>query len=319
MQDTLKKVGFYLQQNPKYNMCFRLKIWQLLIQSIITLISGLLSITTTKDCSSPIHVFLLGLFGIYITGVSLNFFMCFGRSCEAYGAEYCASSFKFCMRGLNAIYLPLYWGFCITEFVWYVLGLYWYHQGGDCSSAFSSGYSASIGFIAFYFILLLLYAIGFLVFMCYIKRTNVPEPKSPEKPPEANLGPRPFTADNTAGNQNPGYYQDPYYSQGPPNDFSQYPDPRFGQGGQYPDPRYGQGGQGYPDPRYDQGGNGYPGYNDPNNFGGHPQNVQGDPRYNTGYMTNQRPDLGPGNFYNTNPLSPPGQYDNQRDYRNYGP
>lgn len=326
MQDTLKKVGFCLQNNPRTTRIMRLKIWQILVQSVLSLITGLLSVSNPGYCSSPLPVFLLGLFGIYIAGVTLNFFVCFGRSCEYYGTDGCASSFKFCMRGVNFIYLPLYWLFCILEFIWYVLGAYWYARQGDCSSAFSSGYNAAIGLIGFYFVMLMLYFIGFIVFLCYLKYKEVEKPEVTVKEQDP-VPPQP--AENTNPQQD--YYNNnPNFNQGYPNDGRQYPrnygnerqnyPENYGDGRQQYPEHYGNGRQQYPenygDGRYPDGrqnygnpdyGNGrYPGQDygpsDPNRF-------NQDPRYNTDFI--QNPQRDPGNFYNTNPLDPPRPFDNQ--------
>lgn len=308
MQDTLKKVGFCLQNNPRTTRLMRLKIWQILVQSVLSLITGLLSVSNPGDCSSPLPVFLLGLFGIYITGLSLNFFVCFGRSCEYYGTDGCASSFKFCMRGVNFMYLPLYWLFCIIEFIWYVLGAYWYTRQGDCSSAFSSGYNAAIGLIGFYFVMLILYFIGFIVFLCYLKYKEVAKPEVTVK----DLDPvPPQPAENTGNPQQSYYNTNPNFNQRYPDD-RQYPenygDSRQQYPGNYGDGRFPNGRQNYgnPDDRQNYGNGRYPGQDygpsDPNRF-------NQDPRYNTDFM--QNPQRDPGNFYNTNPLASPRPFDNQ--------
>ena len=84
MLETFKKAGFWVQNNPRTMFCIRFKILQLLIQSILALVTGVLSISNRGQCSVPINVFLLGLFGSYITAIGLNFIVCSGRCCENY-------------------------------------------------------------------------------------------------------------------------------------------------------------------------------------------------------------------------------------------
>lgn len=192
MQESLKKFGYCMQNNPKVTKCFRLKIFQLILHSIIALVTGILTVNKKVQCSAPIAVFLLGVFGTYIAGIGLNFFVCFGRSCEYYGTDYCRRPFKLCMNGLNFVYIPLYFVFCVVEFVWYVLGGYWYSMNSDCSKEFSNGYNATIGLLAFYFILLLLYLIAFISFICYLKFREIDEPKPQENVPNKQ-------PDNTVG------------------------------------------------------------------------------------------------------------------------
>ena len=280
MQETLKKAGFFFQNHPKATLCVRLKIWQVLLQSILALVTGILSVSSPGSCSSPLNVFLLGLFGIYIVGLSLNFFVCCGRCCENFGIEKCRHPFNLCMRGINYLYLPLYWAFCAIEFIWYILGAYWASNKGDCGNAYSTGYQATIGLIAFYFVLLLIYILCFSGFICYVKFNDIPAPKPPEKN-DPNL---PVPADNTAGNFPPGYYNnDPRYNQGhgfPPPEYQN--DPRYNQGHGFPPPENQNNPGGFYNNRPPEYGNtvvnysGYPNQNDP-------RYIQQDPRAQTGY------------------------------------
>ena len=192
MQESLKKLGYCYQNNPKMAKCFRLKIIQLILHSVIALVTGILTVNKKVQCSAPIAVFLLGVFGTYIAGIGLNFFVCFGRTFEYYGTDYCKRPFKLCMNGLGFVYIPLYFVFCVIEFIWYVLGGYWYAMKSDCSDEFSNGYNATIGLLAFYFILLLLYIIAFIAFFCYLKFNQIEEPKAQENIPNK-------PAENTAG------------------------------------------------------------------------------------------------------------------------
>jgi hypothetical protein len=271
MQETVKKFGFCLQNHPRSTRILRLKIFQLIIQGVIALVTGLATVNKSDNCSVPIPVFLLGLFGTYIAGIALNFTVCFGRCCEYYGTDDCMRSFKLWMRGVNYIYLPLYCVFCVIEFIWYVLGAYWYYLKGDCDSQFSTGYSMSIGLVAFYFILLFIYLVVFVAILCYLRCNEVETPKPEEKKPAENtLDPRlqaqgwdpqrPAFAQNDpryAADYNPGSYAQPYDNQPyyPQEPVPQPYDPRFAQG--YP-------GYNVPDNAR------YPNYEGMQNYNNHP-------------------------------------------------
>jgi hypothetical protein len=226
------------------------------------------------------------------------------------------------MRGLNMVYFPLYFVFCVAEFIWYVFGAYWYSVGGDCSSQFSNGYSATIGLVAFYFILLMIYLVGFFVFLCYLRSADVPQPKPPEEvsKPQGDPAGQPNPADNTVGlpsenrgNENrPGF--DPRYNQGYPTDPNFYPPNQYRNDPNYSQPNGFPNYQNYPnneqfDPRYPENLQ----YNNPSD----PQNrFQPDPRrYDNEANPNQYPrddrGLNPSNSQNPFRGNPDRQYDNQ--------
>ena len=280
MQESLKKFGFCFDNNPKCSKFFHLKVIQLVLHSIIALVSGVLIVNKSSTCSVPISIFLLGIFGTTMSAVIMNFFMCTGRCCEYFGPEDCSKGFKKYMRGLNMVYFPLYFVFCVAEFIWYVFGAYWYSIGGDCSSKFSNGLSATIGLVAFYFILLMIYLVGFCIFLCYLRSADVPQPKPPEEAskPQENPGGQPNPADNTVGlpSENRPGDPDPRYNQGYPNDPNFYPpnqyrnDPYYSQPNDFQNYQNNPNNQGF-DPRYPQN----PQYSNP----GDSQNrFQPDPR-----------------------------------------
>jgi hypothetical protein len=308
MQDTIRKFGFYAQNNPKFMRIFRYKILQLILHGILALVAGSLVVNKTITCSAPISIFLLGVFGTYIVGLFLNFTICFGRCCSDFGPSYCSGSFKVCMKSVDFMYLGLYLVFCIIEFIWYVLAGYWYSMSSDCGSEFSAGYSATIGLLGVYFVLLLVYLVVFIGFMCYLKCNEVEQPKPPVLDPAKDLV-QGVPAENTAGvpqgdnyGQNYNGQYDPRYPH--PDDYNRGP----------------QGYQGYPD-EYGRRPEDYQQYPEnyqrrPDDYSQYPENYQRRPEDYPGY--NQDPRLGDRNYNSgfNHPLAPDRQRPDDRGYQN---
>ncbi|OMJ81815.1 hypothetical protein SteCoe_17636 [Stentor coeruleus] len=322
MLDTLRKFGFYTQNNPKFMRIFRYKILQLILHGILALVAGSLIVNKTTTCSAPISIFLLGVFGTYIAGLFLNFTVCFGRCCSDFGPNYCSGSFKVCMKSVDFMYLGLYLVFCIIEFIWYVLAGYWYSMSSDCSSQFSNGYNATIGMLGLYFVLLLIYLVAFIGFMCYLKCNEVEQPKPPDVP-DPNKDPNQgVPAENTSGlpqgdpyGQNYQGHYDPGYAGRPyPDDYNRgnqgYPD----EYGRRPDD-YNRGNQGYPDEYgrrpddYYRGNQGYPDEHGrrPEDYSQYPENYQRRPE-DQGYGQDPRPGF-------NHPLAPDGYRPDDRGYQ----
>ena len=166
-----------------------------------------------------------------------------------------------------------------------MLGGYWYSIGGNCSEKFSSGFNATLGLLAIYFVLLFIYLIGFIGFLCYIKNHEVPQPKLPENLEDKQNNP-PLPADNTAGygNFDPAYNNglnnpgpnNPYNS-GPNNPYNPRPNNPYNSGLNNPynsglnnpyNPGFNN--PGYNDPGLMTGPNSYQQYPD-NNYSNNPQ------------------------------------------------
>lgn len=135
MLEHFQKVNIYMTQNPFFTKLYRSRLIHILRCGIFAIVTGTTAISSPGDCSSPIQVFLEGLFGIYIAGLFINVFVGFTRCINNNLTDSIyKKTFNSLVKSLEVVFIPIFWGFSLVEFIWYVCGAVWYFQESNCSS-----------------------------------------------------------------------------------------------------------------------------------------------------------------------------------------
>ena len=264
MQNHIDKIDKFFEVNTTTRDCYRFKILQMIYQGVLLIPLGVVGIENANYCSSPINVFLQGLFVLYLIGLIVNLVVGMARMCQ----KYCMTgvykkTIEGVTLGLDVCYFPLYWGFSIFEFIWYILGTVWYARDSDCSEEYPEGYTLTIGLLVCWYILLLVTLCCVFGFNFYVRGYNPPQEQPP--PNIQTHSPNEHPKDLS---QTPPYETNPQTPQRnrslpmrPEDNQPRHYDPRY-------DPNY--------DPRYD------PNY-DPR-YEPHPRyDPHHDPRYDPNY------------------------------------
>lgn len=135
MLEHFEKVNVFLNRNPIFTKFYKSRLIHIIRCGVLTIVLGATAISAPGECSSPIQIFLEGLFGIYVAGLACNLFVgctrCVNNNLtDALYKKTCTSLVK----NIEVCYIPVNWGFIAVEFIWYICGCVWYFEESDCNS-----------------------------------------------------------------------------------------------------------------------------------------------------------------------------------------
>ena len=110
-----KKVQALCNANPIVKDCFSVRIFQVLVFGIFTIVLGAIAISKPGECNTPVQVFLEGLFGLYLFGFFMNLFVGFMYLCFRFNSVACITSWRNLQKGINLCYWPLHITFCMYD------------------------------------------------------------------------------------------------------------------------------------------------------------------------------------------------------------
>ncbi|CAG9330308.1 unnamed protein product [Blepharisma stoltei] len=269
MRRHIEKLEIYYENSEWFRKCYNFKVLQVIYQGVIVIALGASVVSNPKECSSPIQVFLVGLFGLYLAGLIINFGVGFSRWCKAYVMTgLYKPTIEGIVKGVDLCYIPIYLTFSIFEFIWYIIGSVWYFESSDCSSEYSQGATFTIALLVVWYIFMAISIIFFIGVNWYVHSIEVvrnpPKEQQNQNPDiKVNQPPYPGNQPYFPGSRAPYWAQENTYPQTPANQSyydSRGYDPRYSGANdpRYQEPRYpGPYDSRYPD-RYDQGyGQGY--------------------------------------------------------------
>jgi hypothetical protein len=188
MYKHAEKFEKFLRGKKRILNWYNLKYFQMVYQGFCIILIGGISFGDSKSCSAPVQIFLHGLFGIYIFAFILNFIVFIVRSLKHHSQGIQNRAIKDLNLRVELCYFPLYWGFSILEFIWYVLGADWISQGNNCMDEYPNGLRLSQALVAFWVIVMFVLVAGFLAINFYLCSGKYNGAQSLE--PEAMIDPR---------------------------------------------------------------------------------------------------------------------------------
>ncbi|CAG9327411.1 unnamed protein product [Blepharisma stoltei] len=182
MLDHFSKAEAYYVKFSWVRKCYYYKIFHLAVQLLYLLVIGATAIANPGDCSSPIQVFLEGLFGLYISGVIINSVVGGTRLCKAYmGNGMHRLRFEGVTLGIDTCYYPVYFAFTLFEVAWYLLGSVWYFQDNDCNSEYSVGAGITVTILILWYIFIICLITSCVWFNWYIHHVDMPRIQNPKE------------------------------------------------------------------------------------------------------------------------------------------
>lgn len=140
MYKHAEKIEDFLKQKTRLIDWYNYKYPQMAYQGLYIIVIGSVAYGKGGTCSAPINIFLQGLFTMYIIAFSLNILVFLTRYLNSHSEN---GSFQRKAKNLalrvELCYFPLYWGFSILEFIWYVLGAEWVTEDNNCMEKYPDG------------------------------------------------------------------------------------------------------------------------------------------------------------------------------------
>ena len=169
MYKHAEKLESYLRTRKRLFRWYNLKLPQLFYQGLYIIIIGSVSFGDPGQCSAPLNIFLQGLFSMYIFSFSLNLILCLTRcmNSQSEGALYQRRVKHLALR-IDLFYFPLYWGFSILEFIWYILGLEWVTADNNCMQNYPNGARLTQALVSLWVLAMLAILVAFVVVNCYV-------------------------------------------------------------------------------------------------------------------------------------------------------
>lgn len=164
-----EKLEIFLKDKSKMFKWYNFKYPQMAYQGLFIIIIGSIAYGKPGSCSVPVNVFLKGLFAMYICAFVLNFLVFLVRICKekSLGTGYSRTMKTLTLR-IDLCYFPVYWGFSILEFCWYVIGAEWISEDNDCMDEYPDGIRLSQALVALWIIALVLVFGIFISLNCYL-------------------------------------------------------------------------------------------------------------------------------------------------------
>ena len=169
MYKHAEKVESYLRTRTRLLRWYNLKLPQLLYQGLYIIIIASVSFGDPGQCSAPLNIFLQGLFSMYIFSFSLNLILCLTRclNSQSEGASYQRRVKHLSLR-IDLCYFPLYWGFSILEFIWYILGAEWVTANNNCMQNYPNGARLTQALVSLWVLAMLAMLVGLVWVNCYL-------------------------------------------------------------------------------------------------------------------------------------------------------
>jgi hypothetical protein len=169
MYKHAEKLENYLSTRSFLIKWYNRKYPQMFYQLLGVIIIGSVAYGSPGTCSVPVAVFLKGLFWMYLAALLLNACVFLAR---CLGAGYGMDGYRNKWRGLNLridlCYWPLYCGFSILEFCWYVIGAEWLTEDNNCMDTYPQGTRLAQALVALWVIVMAAVFLGFVGVNLYL-------------------------------------------------------------------------------------------------------------------------------------------------------
>lgn len=218
MRRQIEKLEIYYENTEWARKCYRFKVLQVFYQGIVTIALGASVVTNPGECSSPIQVFLVGLFGLYLSGSIINFGLGFSRYCQIYiMTGIYKATIGGIVKGFDSCYIPIYVTFSVFEFIWYIVGSVWYFQDNDCLSEYTNGANLAIALLAIWYTFMGITLVFLIGINIYLRSTEITRNPPKEQVKSAEPPKVPQNQEYYPGNRPPYWAQENTYPQTPVN------------------------------------------------------------------------------------------------------
>jgi len=166
MYKHAEKLELYFQSKTSWFRPYYYKIYQMSYQLLLSIIIGSVAFGKGGNCSVPVQVFLSGLFSMYIFALILNFFMFLVRFLKSRW-RYSLQMKRLSLR-MDLCYFPLYMGFSIVEFCWYIVGAEWISEQNNCMDEYPDGLRLAQALVVLWVLTMAGIIAAFGVVNCYL-------------------------------------------------------------------------------------------------------------------------------------------------------
>ena len=166
MYKHAEKVESYFTSNSKWLQLYHFKVYQMSYQLLLIIVIGAIALGKKGSCSVPVQVFLSGLFIMYIFALVLNLLVFAVRAVRAYHPG--SVQMKRLLLRVDLLYFPLYSGFSLVEFIWFIVGAEWISEDNNCMKEYPDGLRLSQALVVLWVLLMTAILVSFVSLNCYL-------------------------------------------------------------------------------------------------------------------------------------------------------